>query len=175
MGSVFRDVLEIVHSQSLRDTWCIDFEQLCQGTMTVSEYALRFSELSIHAPALVPTVRERLRRFIKGLNYGIIFNMARELETDTQYPQVVEISWILEGIDWLLPYHTILECHAKTVTLAMPGLPRLEWRGTLDYVTRRIVSFLKAQWMVEKGCDTYLDFVRDFSVDTPTIESVPVV
>ncbi|XP_070041148.1 uncharacterized protein [Nicotiana tomentosiformis] len=59
------------------------------------------------------------------------------------------------GMDRLLPYHAILDCHAKTITLAMPGLPRLEWRGTLDYVP--------------------IAFVRDVSVDTPTVESIPVV
>ncbi|XP_070050444.1 uncharacterized protein [Nicotiana tomentosiformis] len=30
---------------------------------------------------------------------------------------------VILGMDWLLPYHTILDCHAKTVTLAFPGLP----------------------------------------------------
>ncbi|XP_070050584.1 uncharacterized protein [Nicotiana tomentosiformis] len=75
----------------------------------------------------------------------------------------------------LQPYHAILDCHTKTVTLAIPGLPWLEWRGTLDYVPSRVVSFLKAQQMVKKGCDVYLSFVRDISADTPTIESVLVV
>ncbi|XP_070034507.1 uncharacterized protein [Nicotiana tomentosiformis] len=75
-------------------------------------------------------------------------------------------------MDWLSPYHVILDCHAKTVTLALPGLPRLEWRGILDYIPSMVVSFMKAQRMVEKGCEAYLDFVRDVSSNTPTIESV---
>nr|XP_016498868.1 PREDICTED: uncharacterized protein LOC107817530 [Nicotiana tabacum] len=54
----------------------------------------------------------------------------------------------------------------------MPGLPQLEGRGALDYVPRRVVSFLKAQQMVEKGCDTYLTFVKDVSADTLTVELV---
>nr|XP_016491473.1 PREDICTED: uncharacterized mitochondrial protein AtMg00860-like [Nicotiana tabacum] len=33
-------------------------------------------------------------------------------------------------MDWLSPYHAILDCYAKAVTLAMPELPRLEWRGS---------------------------------------------
>ncbi|XP_070039829.1 uncharacterized protein [Nicotiana tomentosiformis] len=82
---------------------------------------------------------------------------------------------VILGMDWLSPYHAILHCHAKTVTLAMLGLPRLEWRGALDYFPSRAVSFIKAQGMVEKGCDAYLAFVRDVSMDTPTVESVPVV
>ncbi|XP_070037058.1 uncharacterized protein [Nicotiana tomentosiformis] len=82
---------------------------------------------------------------------------------------------VMLGIDWLSPYHTILDYHAKTVTLAMLGLPQLEWRGTLDHVTSRVVSFLKAQWIIEKGCDTYLACVRNASAYTPTVESVLVV
>ncbi|XP_070032514.1 uncharacterized protein [Nicotiana tomentosiformis] len=77
-------------------------------------------------------------------------------------------------IEWLSPYHAIMDCHAKTVTLAMPDLLWLEWRGTLDYIPSRVVSFLKVERMVEKGCEAYLAFVRDVSADTPTVESVSV-
>ncbi|XP_070040789.1 uncharacterized protein [Nicotiana tomentosiformis] len=62
----------------------------------MSEYAVRFSELSRHAPILVSIVREQVRRFIEGLNYVIRFSMAQELETDTPYQQVVEIARRLE-------------------------------------------------------------------------------
>ncbi|XP_070042943.1 uncharacterized protein [Nicotiana tomentosiformis] len=82
---------------------------------------------------------------------------------------------VILGMNWLLPYHAILDCHAKTVMLAIPGLPRLKWRGALDYVPSRVISFLKAQQMVEKGCNSYLAFVRDVSADTPTVKSVLVV
>ncbi|XP_070039311.1 uncharacterized protein [Nicotiana tomentosiformis] len=36
---------------------------------------------------------------------------------------------VILGMDWLPPYHVILDCHAKTITLAMPEFPRLEWKG----------------------------------------------
>ncbi|XP_070045227.1 uncharacterized protein [Nicotiana tomentosiformis] len=82
---------------------------------------------------------------------------------------------VILGIDWLSPYHAILDYHAKTVTLVMPGLLRLEWRGSLDYVPSRVVSFLKAHRMVEKWCLAYLAFVGDVNADTPTVESILVV
>ncbi|XP_070032067.1 uncharacterized protein [Nicotiana tomentosiformis] len=66
--------------------------------MSVSEYALRFSNLSRHTPTLVSTVMERVHRLVEGLNYGIRFSMARELETETPYQQVVEIAWRLKGM-----------------------------------------------------------------------------
>ncbi|XP_070054546.1 uncharacterized protein [Nicotiana tomentosiformis] len=82
---------------------------------------------------------------------------------------------VILGMDWLSPYHAILDFHTKSVTLAMPGLPRLEWRGALDYVPSRVILFLKARRMVEKWCNIYLAFVRDVSADTPTVESISVV
>ncbi|XP_070052662.1 uncharacterized protein [Nicotiana tomentosiformis] len=66
--------------------------------MTVSEYATRFSELARHAPALVPTVREQVRRFIEGLDYDLKICMTRELQSDTLFQQVVEISRMLERV-----------------------------------------------------------------------------
>ncbi|XP_070042474.1 uncharacterized protein [Nicotiana tomentosiformis] len=84
--------------QSLRDAWHAELEHLCQGAMIVSVYAVRFSDLAKHAPALVATVRERVRRFIEGLNPNIRLSMARELEMDIVYQQVTRIARRLEGI-----------------------------------------------------------------------------
>ncbi|XP_070047255.1 uncharacterized protein [Nicotiana tomentosiformis] len=69
-----------------------------QGAMTVSEYAVRLNDLASHAPALVATVRERVRRFIEGLYPSIRISMVRELEMDISYRQVVSIATRLEGM-----------------------------------------------------------------------------
>ncbi|XP_070007201.1 uncharacterized protein [Nicotiana sylvestris] len=78
-------------------------------------------------------------------------------------------------MDWLSPYHAVLDCHAKTVTLSMLGLPRLEWKGSTVDMSSRVISFLKACHMVEKGCLAYLDYVWDTTAESPTIDLVPVV
>ncbi|XP_070002459.1 uncharacterized protein [Nicotiana sylvestris] len=61
------------------------------------------------------------------------------------------------------------------MTSAMLGVPQIEWRGSTDFVPRRVISFLKAQRMVGKGCLSYLAIVRSVSVETPTIDLVLVV
>ncbi|XP_070022674.1 uncharacterized protein [Nicotiana sylvestris] len=76
---------------------------------------------------------------------------------------------------WLSSYHAVLDFHAKTVTLAMPEFPRLEWRGSSISRSRRVISFLKARHMFETCCLAYLAYVRDTAVETPTIDSVLVV
>ncbi|XP_070031099.1 uncharacterized protein [Nicotiana tomentosiformis] len=98
----------------------------------------------------------------------LVFLGGFETRADLLLLCMVDFNIIL-GMDWLSPYHAILDCHDKTVTLAMLGLPRLEWIGALDYVSSRIISFLKASRMVEKGCNACLAFVRDVNGDTPTV------
>ncbi|XP_070056305.1 uncharacterized protein [Nicotiana tomentosiformis] len=97
-----------------------------------------------------------------------------ETKVDLLLLSMVDFDVIL-GMNWLSPYPDILDCHTKTVTLAMPGLPQLEWRGILDYIPSRVVSFQKSHRMVEKGCEAYLAFVRDVSSDTPIVKSILVV
>ncbi|XP_070015262.1 uncharacterized protein [Nicotiana sylvestris] len=52
------------------------------------------------------------------------------------------------------------------------ALPALTKAVAYDFL---ITDIVLARRMVEKGCDTYLAYVRDVSVDTPIVESVPVV
>ncbi|XP_070044955.1 uncharacterized protein [Nicotiana tomentosiformis] len=70
---------------------------------------------------------------------------------------------IIPVMDWLSPYHAILDCHAKTVTLALQELLRLEWKCSSVGASSRVISFMKARHMVEKGCLAYLAYVRDTS------------
>ncbi|XP_070032333.1 uncharacterized protein [Nicotiana tomentosiformis] len=82
---------------------------------------------------------------------------------------------VILGMDWFFPNHAILDFHAVIMAFAMPRVLRLEWRGSLDYVSSREISHLKAQRMAEKGYLEYVVFVRDVSADTSTVESVLVV
>ncbi|XP_070046557.1 uncharacterized protein [Nicotiana tomentosiformis] len=169
--------------QSLRDAWHAEFEQLCQDAMTVSEYAVRFSELSRHAPALVSTIRERVHRFIEGLNPSIRFSMARELETDIPYQQAMEITRRLEGM-WARERE---EREAKrprdSGIYSDARAPIAACHGRI-YVSSPVHSALPVpvvSWPLPgkadgwRGCEAYLAFVRDVSVNTPTVESVPIV
>ncbi|XP_070057098.1 uncharacterized protein [Nicotiana tomentosiformis] len=97
-----------------------------------------------------------------------------EMRFDLLLLSMVDFDVIL-GIYWLSLCHAILDSHANTVTLSILGLPRIDWRSSFDYVPSRVISYLKAQRMVGKGCLAYLAFVRDVGIDTPTIDSIPVV
>ncbi|XP_070021867.1 uncharacterized protein [Nicotiana sylvestris] len=81
---------------------------------------------------------------------------------------------IILGMDWISPHHAVLDCHAKTVTLAMSGLPRLEWKGSTVDTSSRVISFLKTRQMVKKGYLAYLAYVRDTTAESSMIDLVPV-
>ncbi|XP_070036499.1 uncharacterized protein [Nicotiana tomentosiformis] len=82
---------------------------------------------------------------------------------------------VILDMDWLSLYHDVLDCYAKIITLKMLVMPKLEWMGSFISTSRRVISFLKARHMVEKGCLAYLAYVRDTAAETPTIDSVHVV
>ncbi|XP_070022533.1 uncharacterized protein [Nicotiana sylvestris] len=50
-----------------------------------------------------------------------------ETRADLLLLSMVDFDIIL-GMEWLLPHYAILDCHAKTMMLATPGVPRVEWR-----------------------------------------------
>ncbi|CAN4125028.1 unnamed protein product [Withania somnifera] len=81
---------------------------------------------------------------------------------------------IILGMDWLSPHRAVLDCYAKTVTLALPCSSPVVWRGSISRALSGFISFLRARRLVEMGCVAYLAHVHDLRVDTPTLESVPI-
>ncbi|XP_070031916.1 uncharacterized protein [Nicotiana tomentosiformis] len=64
----------------------------------MTQYEMRFADLAHHTIRLVPIERERIRRFIDGLNYGLHNSLAQEADKDARFDQVVEIARRLESI-----------------------------------------------------------------------------
>ncbi|XP_070037128.1 uncharacterized protein [Nicotiana tomentosiformis] len=62
------------------------------------KYEMRFSELARHTIWLVPTERERIRRFIDGLTYHLHFAMTRESVSGVRFDEVVDIARRLEMV-----------------------------------------------------------------------------
>ena len=58
--------------------------------------------------------------------------------------EMVDFDVIL-GMTWLSPNFVILDCNAKTVTLAKPGTDSLVWKGDYNSNPVRIISFLRAK------------------------------
>ncbi|XP_070034755.1 uncharacterized protein [Nicotiana tomentosiformis] len=59
---------------------------------------MRYLELARHAIWLVPTKRERIRRFIDGLNTGLSFVMTKEIASGARFDEVVDFARRLEQV-----------------------------------------------------------------------------
>ncbi|XP_070056533.1 uncharacterized protein [Nicotiana tomentosiformis] len=55
----------------------------------------------------------------------VVTSGSRETIMNLLLLDMVDFDVIL-GMDWMSPYHAILYCHTKIITLAVPGLPQLE-------------------------------------------------
>ncbi|XP_070002002.1 uncharacterized protein [Nicotiana sylvestris] len=82
---------------------------------------------------------------------------------------------MLMGMDWLSSCYAIVDCHAKIVKFEIPNEPSFILRGSQVSETCKIVSFMKAQRLLKKGCLGLLAIVNDTRKETVSIENVPVV
>ncbi|WMV38196.1 hypothetical protein MTR67_031581 [Solanum verrucosum] len=74
-------------------------------------------------------------------------------------------------MDRFSPHHAVLDCYAKTMTLEMP----FEWISASGSYPRKLITFIQAQRLVDRGCLFYLVFIQDTSVEPPPMDFVPVV
>ena len=92
--------------------------------------------------------------------------VGRNTHVDLIILEMVDFDVIL-GMTWLSPNFAILDCNAKSVTLAKPGTDLLVWEGDYTSTPVRIISFLRAKRMVSKGCLAILAHLRDDTSQVP--------
>ncbi|XP_070037066.1 uncharacterized protein [Nicotiana tomentosiformis] len=84
----------------------------------------------------------------------------------------LRLSW---AMDWLSLYHAILDCYAKTVTLAMLKFPILEWRGSSADsvpVVQEIFDVFPAD-LLGMLLDRDINFSTDLVPGTQPISTLP--
>ncbi|XP_070028685.1 uncharacterized protein [Nicotiana sylvestris] len=82
---------------------------------------------------------------------------------------------MLMGMNWLSSCYAIVDCHAKIVKFEIPNEPSFILRGSQVPEICKVVSFMKAQRLMKKGCLGLLDIVNDTRKETVRIENVRVV
>nr|XP_033511948.1 uncharacterized protein LOC117276717 [Nicotiana tomentosiformis] len=153
------------------DAWSAEFEQLCQGAMIISEYVLRSNELSSGIPV---TPRSQVsimnHHYLVHLQHRVLSPVSPADQARASFNSHVLRELVLSVmilVIWTVGDSIHVDCVYQSFLVVIG-------RGTLDHVPNKVVSFLKSRRMVAKGCDPYLAFMRDVSVDTPTVESVSV-
>jgi hypothetical protein len=72
-----------------------EFEDLKQGSMTVSEYVTHFTQLSCYAPDNVDTNKKKQDWFLNGMNDGIAY--ALEARDFVKFQDMVDKALVLEN------------------------------------------------------------------------------
>lgn len=78
-------------------------------------------------------------------------------------------------MDWLAPHHYVLDCYAKTVTLAKQRISPVVEQGSVSRVPMGIILYIEAQRLRYVRCLPYLAYNHDVIDEAPLVESVLVV
>ncbi|WMV38417.1 hypothetical protein MTR67_031802 [Solanum verrucosum] len=76
---------------------------------------------------------------------------------------------------WLSPHYVVLNCNTKYVTLEVLGREKIEWEGVYKPKLAKVMSSIRARKLVGQGCLAYLAHIQDVEVESPFIESIPIV
>ncbi|XP_070050937.1 uncharacterized protein [Nicotiana tomentosiformis] len=90
--------LEKFVPQTRREELRRQFKQLRQEDLSVTQYEMRFLELARHVVWLVPTEREKIRRFINGLNQQFRFVMTLGNVAGAKFDEVGDSARWLEMV-----------------------------------------------------------------------------
>ncbi|XP_070036975.1 uncharacterized protein [Nicotiana tomentosiformis] len=98
----------------------------------------------------------------------------RDTLADLIVPDMIDFDMLM-GMDWLSSCYAIVDCHAKIVKFEIPNEPNFILRGSQVPEICKVVSFMKAQRLLKKGCLGLLAIVNDTRKEIVSIENIPVV
>ena len=82
---------------------------------------------------------------------------------------------VILSMDLLHSHYASVDCRTRIVCFQFLDEPILEWTGSSLVPMGRFISYLKARKMISKGYLNHLVWVKDSSLETPSLESVLVV
>ena len=106
---------------SYRDAKAEEFFRLEQGTLSVTDYERRFSELVRYVPFIIDDEVSKTNRFVVGLSPAIRTTVASITHTHTQYSQLVEAAVRVERSMGLKSQATPSQGHKRSGSTWVQG------------------------------------------------------
>ncbi|KAA0040455.1 putative Retrotransposon protein [Cucumis melo var. makuwa] len=78
-------------------------------------------------------------------------------------------------MDFLFAHYASMDCHRKEVVFRKPGFAEVVFRGMRKAVSRSLISVLKAEKLLRKGCTTFLAHIVVVQREKLKPEDVPIV
>ncbi|KAL0554138.1 hypothetical protein IC582_008052 [Cucumis melo] len=82
---------------------------------------------------------------------------------------------VILGMDFLFSHYASMDCHRKEVVFKKPGFAEVVFRGMRKVVSRSLISVLKAEKLLRKGCTVFLAHIVVVQREKLKPEDVPVV
>ena len=82
---------------------------------------------------------------------------------------------VIIGMDWLHSFYASVDCKTRIVPFQFPNKPIFEWKGSILAPMGRFISYLNATEMISMRYLYRIVLCKDYSLETPTLESNPVV
>ncbi|CAJ2633781.1 unnamed protein product [Trifolium pratense] len=81
---------------------------------------------------------------------------------------------VILGMDWLSSHHATLDCYNKIVKFEIPGKPPFSFQGKPTWMPHNLISALRANKLLRRGCQGYLAVVTNIQWDEGKLEKVPI-
>ncbi|PHT38716.1 Protein Ycf2 [Capsicum baccatum] len=85
------------------------------------------------------------------------------------------LSEIHSGLWFKVRGSQVLDYFAKTDTLSMPDILSVLWQGSFSYAPMKIISYVWDRRPLSRGYDSYLSYIYDVSVESPSLDFTPVI
>lgn len=82
---------------------------------------------------------------------------------------------VILGMDWLAYHPATIDYHAREVIFGDLHQPDFVYHGSQPLKLAKIISAMKARTLIAHGCHGFLASVKDTSLESPRIESIPIV
>ncbi|KAH0641960.1 hypothetical protein KY290_033563 [Solanum tuberosum] len=82
---------------------------------------------------------------------------------------------VIMGMDWLASCYATVDCRTKMLHFHFPKEVVLEWKGNIGTPRGKFISYLKAKKMMSNGYICHLVRVKNIDVESPSLQSIPVV
>ena len=76
-------------------------------------------------------------------------------------------------MDWLATHHALIDCFAKKATFHIPGQPEFYFEGSSSDTPIQLISVMKAQSLLKKGCEGYLAYIMGDDRDVKLEDITP--
>ncbi|KAA0051348.1 reverse transcriptase [Cucumis melo var. makuwa] len=108
----------------------------------------------------------KLNKMLEPLSEGLLVDLL---------PLELQRLDVILGMDFLFAHYASMDCHRKEVVFRKPGLADVVFRGMRKVVSRSLISVLKAEKLLRKGCTAFLAHIVVVQREKLTPEDVPVV